>query len=119
MYSFTVFKTTELLAMRSAIKSHIKLSPLDTSKDVVIWKDAAPTIGMAYVNIVSCDSTTFQRGKWFYSPFEAELAALHWCINKEDYFTKGVRRIPANCDTKSRRAFLEMDLDKMDNPRNG
>ena len=73
----------ELIIMKNGIKSHIKLSPLDTSKDVVIWTDAAPTIGLAYilgqfknpddeamgVNIVSCDSTIFKHGKRSYSPF--------------------------------------------------
>ena len=39
----------ELSAMKTAIKSHIKLSPFDTSKDVVTWTDAALTIGMAYI----------------------------------------------------------------------
>ena len=65
---------------------------IGTSKDVVTWTDAAPTIGMAYilgqyrddpdnevlgVNIVRFDSTTFKCGKRSYSPYDAELSALH------------------------------------------
>ena len=30
----------ELNAMKTAHKEHVKLSPLDTSKDLVIWTDA-------------------------------------------------------------------------------
>ena len=39
----------ELNAMKTALKEHVKLSPLDTSKDLVIWTDAAPGEGMCYV----------------------------------------------------------------------
>ena len=35
--------------MKTALKEHVKLSPLDTSKDLVIWTDAAPGEGMCYV----------------------------------------------------------------------
>ena len=83
--------------MKAALKQHIKLTPLDTSKDLLIWSDAAPSEGMAYVlaqwkdpdneklgvDIVSCDSTTFKRGKRSLSPFEAELAGVLWALTKE------------------------------------
>ena len=32
----------ELNAMKRCIKEHVKLSPLDTFKDLVLWIDAAP-----------------------------------------------------------------------------
>ena len=65
----------ELNAMKTAHKEHVKLSPLDTSKDLVIWTDAVPGEGMCYVlaqwkdpqdesrgvNIIACDSTTFKN----------------------------------------------------------
>ena len=38
----------ELNAMKTALKEHVKLSPLDTSKDLVIWTDAAPNEGMCH-----------------------------------------------------------------------
>ena len=38
----------ELKAMMRDIKSHIKLSPLDVNKDVVVWTDAAPAIGIYF-----------------------------------------------------------------------
>ena len=78
---------------KRAINSHLKLSPLDVNKDMMVWTYAAPSVGMAYivcqwknpqdeslgVNIIHCDFTTFKHGKSSYSPFEAELAALHCC----------------------------------------
>ena len=64
----------ELNRMKGALRDHIKLSPLDTSKDLVLWCDAAPSEGMSYIlaqfkdpeneslglNIIACDSTTFR-----------------------------------------------------------
>ena len=90
----------ELDEMKMALKEHVKLTPLDISKDLLVWTDAAPSEGMAYivaqwkdpndetkgVDIVSCDSTTFKRGKRSLSPFEAELMGIHWAITKERPF---------------------------------
>ena len=56
--------------MENAIKSHVKLSPLDVEKAIVMYTDVAPTVGIADilsqykvpdneelgVNIVTCDS---------------------------------------------------------------
>ena len=89
--------------MKAALRQHIKLTPLDTSKDLLDWSDAAPSEGMAYilaqwknpqdescgVDIVSCDSTTFKHGKRSMSPFEVELAGIHWAITKKHYFSRG------------------------------
>ena len=80
----------EIDEMKAALRQHIKLTPLDTSKDLLVWSDAAPSEGMAYVlaqwkdpedesrgvDIVSCDSTTFKHGKRSLSPFKAELAGI-------------------------------------------
>ena len=123
----------ELDAMKAALRQHIKLSPLDTSKDLLVWTNAAPSEGMAYVlaqwkdpddeneslgiNIVSCDSTMFKRGKRSLSPFEAELAGVHWALTKEDYFTRGAPKITVMCDTKSMAGFLSQELEKIDNSR--
>ena len=104
----------ELDEMKAALQQHIKLTPLDTSKDLLVWSDAAPSEGMAYilaqwknpqdescgVDIVSCDSTTFKRGKRSLSPFEAELQGIHWAITKEHYFTKGAPKITVMNDAK-------------------
>ena len=39
----------ELDAMKSALKEHVKLTPLDTSTDLLVWSDAAPSEGMCYI----------------------------------------------------------------------
>ena len=39
----------EFDSMKAALKEHVKLTPLDTSKDLLVWSDAAPSEGMAYV----------------------------------------------------------------------
>ena len=69
------------------------------------------------VDIVSCDSTTFKRGKRSLSPFEAELAGVHWALTKEDYFTRGAPRIIVMCDAQSLGGFLAQDLEKICNSR--
>ena len=111
----------ELDAMKAALKEHVKLTPLDTSKDLLVWSDAAPSEGMCYilaqykdpenpklgVDIVSCDSTTFKRGKRLLSPFEAELAGVHWALTKEHYFTCGAPRIIVYCDAEGLAGFLK------------
>ena len=35
--------------MKTALRQHIKLTPLDTTKDLLVWSDAAPLEGMAYI----------------------------------------------------------------------
>ena len=117
--------------MKTALKEHLQLSPLDTSKDLVIWTDAAPSEGMCYVlaqwkdhqdeshgvNIIACDCKTFKKGKRGHSPFEAELSGVHWALTKEDYYCRGAPKITVMCDAKSMAGFLAQDLDKIDNVR--
>lgn len=121
----------ELGKMKAAILEHVKLSPLDVTKDVHLWTDAAPTVGMSYLllqekvvgdesqgyNIITCDSTTFKRGRSSYSPFEAELAAVHWACKKEDYFLRGAKKIVVRSDAKNMHSFIHQPLDKIKNPR--
>ena len=117
--------------MKAALKEHVKLTPLDTSKDLLVWTDAAPSEGMCYViaqwkdpedhkkgvNIVSCDSTTFKRGKRSLNPFEAELAEVHWALTKEHYFTCGAPRITVFCDCEGLGRFIADDIEKINNSR--
>ena len=119
------------MEMKRTITEHVKLSPLDVEKDIHLWTDAAPTVGMSYLllqekvvgdeskgfNIITCDSTTFKRGKASYSPFEAELAAIHLACKKEDYFLRGAPRIIVKCDAKNMGSFIHQPLDKIGNPR--
>ena len=111
--------------MKGALRDHIKLSPLDTSKDLVLWCDAAPSEGMSYIlaqfkdpadeslslNIIACDSTTFRKGRRGLSPFEAELSCVHWALRKEDYYCRGARKIIVCSDAKSLKGFINQDLE--------
>ena len=88
----------ELDKMKEVIKQNLKLSPLDTSKEIYAYTDVTVTMGMAYLlfqrqdendkekgyHIISCDSTTFWRGQCGSSPFEAKLAAIVFMAVKED-----------------------------------
>ena len=117
----------ELDSMKAALKEHIKLSPLDTSKGLLVWSDAASSEGMCYViaqwrdpddhkkglNIISCDSTTFKKGKRSMNPFEAELAGVHWALTKEHYFTCGAPSITVFCDCEGLGRFLADDIEKI------
>ena len=69
------------------------------------------------MNIISCDSTTFRRGKRGLSPFEAELACVHWALRKEDYFCRGARKIIVCSDAKSLGGFINQDLEKIKSDR--
>ena len=121
----------ELDEMKNALKEHVKLTPLDVTKDLLVWTDAAPSEGMAYilaqwkdptdeskgVDIISCDSTTFKRGKRSLSPFEAEVFGVWWAVTKEHYYTRGAPKIVIMNDAKSMAGFIASDLEKVENTR--
>ena len=69
------------------------------------------------MDIVSCDSTTFKRGKRSLSPFEAELAGELWALSKEHYFTCGAPRIVVYCDAEGLGGFWKQDMEKIGNTR--
>ena len=110
----TVFRWDDALqsefeSLKAALKESIKLSPLDVNKRIFAFTDAAVTCGMCYLLlqkkvetdddlnpehgylIISCDSTTFCRAQCQNSPFEAELLAITWLCEKEDYNLKGCK----------------------------
>ena len=69
------------------------------------------------VDIISCDSTTCKCGKRSLSPFEAELAGVHWALTKEHYFTCGALRFVVYCDAEGLGGFLSQDMEKIGNSR--
>ena len=111
----------ELDWMKKAQKEHVKLSPLDTTKNLVVWCDTAPSVSMSYIiatfrdpmneslglKIIACDSTTFKKGKRSFSPFEAKLCLVHWGLKKEACFNKGARKILVCSETKTLADFLD------------
>ena len=88
----------ELDDLKACLKEHVKLSPIDVTKNLVLIIDAAATIGCSYIlvqykgereeegyNFISMDSSNFKRGQLSLCPFEAEIAALRYHV---------ARRIP-------------------------
>ena len=136
----TVFTWNESLQeefdnLKQAMKESIKLSPLDVNKKIYCFTDAAVTCGMAYLLlqkknendedkdpkhgylIVSCDSTTFRRAQCMYSPLEAELLAITWMWEKEDFNLRATPLFKVYSDAKNMGAFLRSDLQKVRKPR--
>ena len=79
----------ELDNLKACLKEHIKLSPIDVTKNLVLIKDAAATIGCSYIlvqykseteedgyNFISMDSSHFKKEQLSLCLFEAEIAAL-------------------------------------------
>ena len=44
-----------------------------------------------------------------------ELADIHLALTKEDFYYRGGRKILVMCDAKSMGAFLNQDLEKIEN----
>ena len=52
-----------------------------------------------------------------YSPFEAELLAITWMCEKEDFNLRAAPLFKVYSDAKNMGAFLKSDLQKVKNPR--
>ena len=76
----------ELEDLKDCIKNHIKLSPIDTTKNLKLIMDSGATIGTSYLlvqnktvdpadryNFISMDSANFKKGQLSLCPFEAEV----------------------------------------------
>ena len=44
-----------------------------------------------------------------------ELADIHLALTKEDFYYRGARKFLVMCDAKSMGAFLNQDLEKIEN----
>ena len=126
---------SEFENLKTTLKESVKLSPLDIKKRIFAYTDAAVTCGMCYLLvqkkvesdddknpengylIISCDSTTFRRAQCQYSPFEAELLAIQWMCEKEDYNIRGSKQVLVFSDAKNMGQFIKSDLQSVKNPR--
>ena len=52
-----------------------------------------------------------------YSPFEAELLAITWMCEKEDFNLRAAPLFKVFSDAKNMGAFLKSDMQKVKNPR--
>ena len=121
--------------LKRAMRESIKLSPLDIHKKIFCFTDAAVTCCMAYLLlqkkqeldedrdpkysylIISCDSTTFRRAQYMYSPYKAELLAITWMCKKEDYNLRAAPLFKVYSDAKNMGSFLKSDLQQVKNAR--
>ena len=79
----------ELEDLKQCLKDFVKISPINTEKNLEMVIDAAPTVGCSYLllqkkeedpshgyNFISMDSSNFRRGQLSLCLFEAEVAGL-------------------------------------------
>ena len=91
----------ELDSLKECLKKHIKLSPIDVTKNLKLIIDAAATVGCSYIlvqdksdnpddgyNFISMDSSNFKRGQLSLCPFEAEVASLRYACRKENHYLR-------------------------------
>ena len=85
--------------MKQCLKDQIKISPINTEKNLEMVIDAAPTVGTSYLllqrkgedpsegfNFISMDSANFRKGQLSLCPFEAEVAGLRYACKKENHY---------------------------------
>ena len=81
--------TQELENLKQYLRDHVKISPIDTSKNLKLVIDSAATIGTSYLllqrktedpadgfNFIGMDSANFRKGQLSLCPFEAEVVGL-------------------------------------------
>ena len=96
---------SELDNLKACLKEHIKLSPIDITKNLTLIIDAAATVGCSYIlvqqkseniedgyNFISMDSSNFKRGQLSLCPFEAEMASLRYACRKRKQLLKVLPR---------------------------
>merc|ERR1711895_363151 len=95
-FTWTADLDKELSDLKTCLRNHIKLSPVDTSKPLILVIDSAATVGTSYwllqekevgnpsvgMNFISMDSANFKRGQINMCPFEAEVAGLRYACKK-------------------------------------
>ena len=85
----------ELQDLKQCLKDHIKISPINTEKNLELVIDAAPTVGTSYLllqrkgedpsegfNFISMDSANFRKSQLSLCLFEAEVAGLRYACKK-------------------------------------
>ena len=104
----------ELQDLKKCLKEHVKISPIDVSKNLELVIDSAPTVGTSYLllqrkdeedpskgfNFIAMDSANFRRGQLSLCPFEAEVAGLRYACKKENHFLQACPSIKIITDCK-------------------
>ena len=104
----------ELDDLKEALKKNVKISPIDTEKNLILVIDAAPTVGCSYIllqmktddpadgfSFISMDSSNFRKGQLSLCPFEAEAAGLRYAVKKENHYVSACPEVLVLTDCKT------------------
>ena len=130
-FSWTADLDKELTDLKTCLKRHVKLSPVDTTKGLILVIDSAATVGTSYLllqekevgnpamgmNFISMDSSNFKRGQINMCPFEAEVAGLRYAVKKEGHYLVACPQITVVTDCKSLGTAYQKPLEEIKNRR--
>ena len=88
----------ELEDLKECLRNNVKISPVNTDKNLILVIDSAPTVGTSYLllqmktddpsegfNFISMDSSNFRKGQLSLCPFKAECAGLRYAVKKKNH----------------------------------
>ena len=120
----------ELEELKACLKLHVKISPIDVTKNLILVIDSAPTVGTSYLllqqkgedpalgmNFVAMDSSNFKRGQINMCPFEAECAGLRFAVKKEGHYLVACPQVTVVTDCKSLGPAYQKPLEDIHNKR--
>ena len=129
-FNWTEDLDRELDELKNCLKQHVKLSPIDVTKNLVLIIDSAPTVGTSYLllqqksedpsagmNFISMDSSNFKRGQINMCPFEAEAAGLRYAVRKEGHYLVACPQITVVTDCKTLGSAYSKPLEEISNRR--
>ena len=103
----------ELQDLKQCLKDHIKISPINTDKNLELVIDSVPTVGTSYLllqrkgedpsegfNFISMDSANFHKGELSLCLFEAEVAGLRYACKKENHYLQACPEVLVVTDCK-------------------
>ena len=112
-FSWTPDLDRDLDELKTCLKQHVKLSPVDVTKNLILVIDSAPTVGTSYLllqqkgedpalgmNFVAMDSSNFKKGQINMCPFEAECAGLRYAVKKEGHYLVACPKVTVVTDCK-------------------
>ena len=120
----------ELEDLKECLRNNVRITPVDTEKNLILVIDAAPTVGCSYLllqmkeddpshgyNFISMDSSNFRRGQLSLCPFEAECAGLRYACRKENHYLQACPEVLVITDCKSLESTHAKPLETIQNRR--
>ena len=120
--------TQELENLKQCLRDHVKISPIDTSKNLEMVIDSAATIGTSYLllqrktedpadgfNFIGMDSANFRKGQLSLCPFEAEVVGLRYACRKENHYLQACPEVLVVTDCKELMSTYKKPLETIKN----